>query len=232
MLLRFQAPSLLTSSPFSNIYRNGFPALASCGPHAFGLKIQLQWWRFLITLPSEKWYRNDWSNLLKLLKYLMTFRLLETPFHPSYPTLSKMEAPSPLRISETWSSLQALCMAVCYTKSNRSSNSRELLGGADTTVSVEYAFFLAMVLYPGSFHILFFITKPSLWSFSPDVQKKAHAELDAVIGQERLPGFSDQPNLPYINAIVTEVLRWNSVAPTGITFSHALSEGFITQSIV
>ena len=159
MLLRFQAPSLLTSSPFSNIYRNGFPALASCGPHAFGLKIQLQWWRFLITLPSEKWYRNDWSNLLKLLKYLMTFRLLETPFHPSYPTLSKMEAPSPLRISETWSSLQALCMAVCYTKSNRSSNSRELLGGADTTVSVEYAFFLAMVLYPGSFHILFFIYK-------------------------------------------------------------------------
>ena len=48
-------------------------------------------------------------------------------------------------------------MAVCYIKLNRPSNSREipsLLGGADTTVSVEYAFFLAMVLYPGSYLIL------------------------------------------------------------------------------
>ena len=48
-------------------------------------------------------------------------------------------------------------MAVCYTKLNRLSNSREirpLLGGADTTVSAEYAFFLAMVLYPGSYLIL------------------------------------------------------------------------------
>jgi cytochrome P450 len=80
-------------------------------------------------------------------------------------------------------------------------------GGSDTTVSAEYAFFLAMVLYP-------------------DVQEKAHAELDTIIGQGRLPGFSDQPHLPYINAIVTEVLRWNSVAPTGVP--HTASEdGFI-----
>jgi len=80
-------------------------------------------------------------------------------------------------------------------------------GGADTTVSAEYAFFLAMVLYP-------------------DVQKKAQVELDAIIGEGRLPGFADQPHLPYINAIVTEVLRWNSVAPTGVPHT-ALEDGFI-----
>ena len=49
-------------------------------------------------------------------------------------------------------------MAVCYyTKLNRFSSSQEIpsfLGGADTTVSAEYAFFLAMVLYPGSYLIL------------------------------------------------------------------------------
>ncbi|KAF8814867.1 cytochrome P450 [Phlegmacium glaucopus] len=80
-------------------------------------------------------------------------------------------------------------------------------GGADTTVSAEYAFFLAMVLYP-------------------DVQKKAQAELDSVIGEGRLPGFADQSRLPYISALVTEVLRWNSVAPTGVPHT-ALEDGLI-----
>jgi len=49
----------------------------------------------------------------------------------------------------------------------------------------------------------------------PDVQKKAQAELDSVIGNDRLPNLGDQAHLPYINAVVTEVIRWNSVAPTG-----------------
>lgn len=48
-----------------------------------------------------------------------------------------------------------------------------------------------------------------------DVQKKAQAEIDAVVGPDRLPCLADRPDLPYVDAIVTEVLRWNSVAPTG-----------------
>jgi cytochrome P450 len=68
--------------------------------------------------------------------------------------------------------------------------------------------------------------------FPPDVQTKAHAELDAVIGDGRLPGFSDLPHLPYINAIVTEVLRWNSVAPTGVNFPYpALSNDFLPNRL-
>ncbi|KAJ3481790.1 hypothetical protein NLJ89_g12184 [Agrocybe chaxingu] len=80
-------------------------------------------------------------------------------------------------------------------------------GGADTTVSAEYAFFLAMVLFP-------------------EVQKKAQAELDSVIGSGRLPTFADQPHLPYINAVVLEALRWNSVAPTGVPHT-AIEDGEI-----
>ncbi|KAF8817026.1 cytochrome P450 [Phlegmacium glaucopus] len=71
-------------------------------------------------------------------------------------------------------------------------------GGADTTVSAIHAFFLAMTLYP-------------------DVARKAQEELDAVVGQDRLPSFSDRESLPYINALVLEVLRWHSVTPTGVT---------------
>ena len=50
----------------------------------------------------------------------------------------------------------------------------------------------------------------------PDVQQKAQAEIDSVVGTGRLPTFADQPYLPYVNAVVTEVLRWNSVGPLGI----------------
>lgn len=53
----------------------------------------------------------------------------------------------------------------------------------------------------------------------PDVARKAQAELDAVIGQDRLPSFSDRDNLPYINAIVLEVLRWHAVVPTSKTLA-------------
>ena len=67
--------------------------------------------------------------------------------------------------------------------------------------------------------------------FPLDVQEKAHAELDTVIGEERLPGFSDQPHLPYINAIVTEVLRWNSVAPTGINSLSYIERRFFSPTV-
>lgn len=51
-----------------------------------------------------------------------------------------------------------------------------------------------------------------VWS---DVQKNAQVEIDRVVGPDRLPSLADRQDLPYVTAIVTEVLRWNSVAPTG-----------------
>lgn len=41
----------------------------------------------------------------------------------------------------------------------------------------------------------------------PEIQKKAQAELDAVIGPGELPTFSDRPSLPYIGYIVQETYR-------------------------
>ena len=52
----------------------------------------------------------------------------------------------------------------------------------------------------------------------PEVQKKAQAEIDTVVGPNRLPDFQDRPSLPYINAIVKELMRWNLVAPLGRCF--------------
>lgn len=58
----------------------------------------------------------------------------------------------------------------------------------------------------------------------PEVARKAQAEIDAVVGPDRLPGFIDRQNLPYLNAVVTEALRWHTVIPLCMSFSLLLIE--------
>ncbi|KAI0064158.1 cytochrome P450 [Artomyces pyxidatus] len=53
----------------------------------------------------------------------------------------------------------------------------------------------------------------------PDVQQRARAELDQVVGRDRLPTFEDQPFLPYITAICRETLRWQVVLPLSLAHS-------------
>jgi cytochrome P450 len=55
----------------------------------------------------------------------------------------------------------------------------------------------------------------------PEVQAKAQAELDAVVGRDRLPTFADRERLPYIDAVLKEMLRWGPVAPQALP--HAAS---------
>ncbi|KAF8193905.1 cytochrome P450 [Mycena galopus ATCC 62051] len=69
------------------------------------------------------------------------------------------------------------------------------------TVSSLGTFLLAMTLYP--------------W-----VQRKAQAAVDEVVGRDRLPEFQD--NIPYVDAVVREVLRWRPVLPLGTV--HAVTE--------
>lgn len=49
----------------------------------------------------------------------------------------------------------------------------------------------------------------------PKVQEKAQAEIDAVVGPDRLPVVSDRNSLPYVYAIYKETLRWHTVIPQG-----------------
>ncbi|KAI6156302.1 cytochrome P450 [Pisolithus thermaeus] len=76
-------------------------------------------------------------------------------------------------------------------------------GGADTAQSVAYGFYLAMTPYPR-------------------VSKKVQGELDAVVGTRRLPTFSDRPNLPYMEALFTELLRWHCPGP--MTLRHTRND--------
>lgn len=56
----------------------------------------------------------------------------------------------------------------------------------------------------------------------PEVQAKAQAEVDSVVGSTRLPELSDRKHLPYLNAIISEVLRFGEIAPMGV--AHELHE--------
>lgn len=58
----------------------------------------------------------------------------------------------------------------------------------------------------------------------PEWAAKARAYLDDVCGAnaERLPTLDDRPKLPYITAIVKEILRWRPFLPIGLP--HMLAE--------
>ena len=51
----------------------------------------------------------------------------------------------------------------------------------------------------------------------PEVQRRAQAEIDSVVGRERLPDFEDP--LPYVGAVCREISRWKPVTPLGVAHS-------------
>lgn len=69
-------------------------------------------------------------------------------------------------------------------------------GGVDTTTSSTLSFILAMCVFP-------------------EAQQKAQEEIDRVVGPDRMPEWSDESSLPYVSALVSEVLRWRSVTTLG-----------------
>lgn len=53
--------------------------------------------------------------------------------------------------------------------------------------------------------------------FGPSFIPKAQAELDRVVGSDRLPTFEDLEELPYVRAVVNETLRWRPIAVLGVS---------------
>ncbi|KAF8917343.1 cytochrome P450 [Mucidula mucida] len=71
------------------------------------------------------------------------------------------------------------------------------MAGVDTTLGSVGFFLLAMAQFPKA-------------------QATAQAEIDAVLGPGRLPDFGDMDSLPYVTALVREVLRYYVAAPIAI----------------
>ena len=69
--------------------------------------------------------------------------------------------------------------------------------GAGTTAAALMSFLLAMVCHPAEL-------------------AKLQAELDEVVGKDRLPTFDDIPKLPRVRATAKETLRWRPVTAGGV----------------
>lgn len=52
----------------------------------------------------------------------------------------------------------------------------------------------------------------------PEAQARAQKEIDEVIGSDRLPTAEDEQRLPYVGALVREILRYWTIAPLGTCF--------------
>ncbi|KAF9451141.1 cytochrome P450 [Macrolepiota fuliginosa MF-IS2] len=81
---------------------------------------------------------------------------------------------------------------------------------SETTVTTTMTFILAMLNYP-------------------EIQRQAQEEVDSVVGLDRLPDFSDQLRLPYLSAVIKEVLRWNPTVPMSLphmTTEEDVYEGY------
>ncbi|KAJ7674357.1 cytochrome P450 [Mycena rosella] len=50
----------------------------------------------------------------------------------------------------------------------------------------------------------------------PECQVTAQKEIDSVVGDLRLPDFGDRDNLPFVECILQEILRWNPAIPLGV----------------
>lgn len=69
--------------------------------------------------------------------------------------------------------------------------------GAGTTSAAMASFVLAMVHHPDSL-------------------RRMQAEIDRVVGDERLPTFDDIPQLPTVRAVAKETMRWRPVTSGGL----------------
>jgi len=72
-----------------------------------------------------------------------------------------------------------------------------LEGGTDTSSAFLQSFVLALVCHP-------------------ELQRKAQQEVDALISEDRLPTIEDYEKLPYVNALVKEVLRYRPILPLAV----------------
>ncbi|EIW86002.1 cytochrome P450 [Coniophora puteana RWD-64-598 SS2] len=86
--------------------------------------------------------------------------------------------------------------------------------GADTTYTTLQVFTMLMVLHP-------------------DVQRRAHEQIDSAVGFDRLPTFEDRGSLPLIDAILRETLRWSPAVrvniPHGVTDDDVYDGYFIPK---
>lgn len=53
-----------------------------------------------------------------------------------------------------------------------------------------------------------------IMALHPEIQERAREEIDRVLGGN-MARHEDRTSLPYVNAMIKEIMRWGPVAPLG-----------------
>ncbi|KAJ7463862.1 cytochrome P450 [Mycena galericulata] len=143
-------------------------------------------------LPGARFKRDakEWRKLAAAMR--------DVPFAETKRQMESGTAP-PSFVGDSLTALKE-CEEDHYTETTvRDTAGSLFVGGAETTVSVVSTFLLAMLA-------------------NPDAQRVAQAEVDSITGGNHLPDFedSDDESMPYVAALVKEVMRWRNVGPIAV----------------
>ncbi|KIJ11837.1 hypothetical protein PAXINDRAFT_15291 [Paxillus involutus ATCC 200175] len=139
-------------------------------------------------------------------------KMVETPYQYAQERMEASRDPTISMVSNHIARMQKLDEPYRsdYRNALKHASASAIIGSTETTSSAILIFTLAMVQ-------------------NPHVWKRAQAEIDAVLGMDRLPDFEDRPFLPYVEAVLRETQRWQPAAPLGIphaTTSSDIYKGF------
>ncbi|EIM81797.1 cytochrome P450 [Stereum hirsutum FP-91666 SS1] len=71
-------------------------------------------------------------------------------------------------------------------------------------------------MYGGASTYATVLTFMMAMALNPEKQKRAQAEVDNIVGSDRMPAISDIAQMPYVNLVIKETLRWHPSLPLGI----------------
>jgi hypothetical protein len=164
---------------------------------------------FLIAARPGTWIVDSIPILNKLPSFLAPWKTYGNKLHEFESRIYMRNLDRGLDSTQPWNwSKQA--MALKQAQSMTKKEMSYIVGviyeaGSDTTAMSLEVFVLAALKYP-------------------DFVRKAQKEIDEVISADgdRLPAFEDIERLPYLQAVVKEVLRWRPVSAGGI--AHAVTQ--------
>ncbi|KAG0708656.1 cytochrome P450 [Suillus ampliporus] len=157
---------------------------------------------FLLRLPS--WFPGATFKRASVECFKAGQDVKEIPFQHVKERMSTGDA-APCLVADTLNWMRLSEEDVVVTTAIKEAASIAFAAAIETTTFTLLVFILAMVL-------------------NPEVQVKAQAEIDRVVGKDRLPDFDDRPALPYLEAIMRETLRWHPVAPFGVPHATTTSD--------
>ncbi|KAI9570682.1 cytochrome P450 [Boletus coccyginus] len=165
---------------------------------------------FLLYIPD--WLPGSWIKREAREAATLRNKMIETPFQYVRKRMESRDNRSDAMVFDHLTRMEQFdgSYRIEYEAALKYASITAFIGSAETTSSTIMTFTLAMV------------KNPRVW-------KCAQAEIDAVVGIDRLPEFEHRNSLPYVDAIMRETFRWKLVAPLGVphaTISNNIYNGF------